>query len=352
MDRFIGLDVHASSSTFAVVGPSGKRLCSQVVETNGQALVSYLKMIPGKLQLCLEECTQSSWLAEILEPHVDRLVVMGLGQTPSKGSKDDRRDAFWLADRMRLNDIEAPVYKHQGAFAALRQQVKVHAQIVRDVVRVQNRIRALFRSRGMVVAGKSLYSTLHRARYIEQLPPKMVPVVEHLYAQYDALLPVKRSAEKDLLAESHRHPISKVLETCPGLGAIRVARLVATVVSPQRFRKRQQFWSYCGLGIVMRSSSDWAQSPDGRWQRAMTKSTRGLTRSYNRMLKDVFKGAATTVTTMQRADEPLWQGFQRQLLAGTKPNLAKLTLARKLAATALAMWKTQEAYDPKRALSA
>ncbi len=35
MDRFIGLDVHASSCTFGVVGASGKRLRSQVVETNG-----------------------------------------------------------------------------------------------------------------------------------------------------------------------------------------------------------------------------------------------------------------------------------------------------------------------------
>ena len=348
MDRFIGLDVHASSSTFAVVGPSGKRLCSQVVETNGQALVSYLKMIPGKLQLCLEECTQSSWLAEILEPHVERLVVMGLGQTPSRGSKDDRRDAFWLADRMRLNDIEAPVYKHQGAFAALRQLVKVHAQIVRDVVRVQNRIRALFRSRGMVVAGKSLYSTLHRARYIEQLPPKMVPVVEHLYAQYDALLPVKRSAEKDLLAESHRHPISKVLETCPGLGAIRVARLVATVVSPHRFRKRQQFWSYCGLGIVMRSSSDWVRTQDGEWVKAPIQRTRGLNRNFNRSLKHVFKGAATTVIGRAGKNDPLYQHYRDLLDGGTKPNLAKLTISRQIASIVLSVWRSQEVYDPKK----
>ncbi len=30
MDRYIGLDVHASSCTLAVVGPSGKRLGTQV----------------------------------------------------------------------------------------------------------------------------------------------------------------------------------------------------------------------------------------------------------------------------------------------------------------------------------
>ena len=39
MKRYIGLDVHAASTTFAVIGESGKRLGTHVVETNGQALV-------------------------------------------------------------------------------------------------------------------------------------------------------------------------------------------------------------------------------------------------------------------------------------------------------------------------
>jgi len=45
MERYIGLDVHAASTTFAVIGESGKRLGSHVVETNGQSLVEQLKTI-------------------------------------------------------------------------------------------------------------------------------------------------------------------------------------------------------------------------------------------------------------------------------------------------------------------
>ena len=36
MDRYIGLDAHSASCTVAVVGPSGRRLQSQVLETNGK----------------------------------------------------------------------------------------------------------------------------------------------------------------------------------------------------------------------------------------------------------------------------------------------------------------------------
>jgi hypothetical protein len=60
--------LHAASTTIAVVGPSGKVLRTEVVETSGQALIEALTRVPGKLHVCLEEGTQSAWLCEILLP--------------------------------------------------------------------------------------------------------------------------------------------------------------------------------------------------------------------------------------------------------------------------------------------
>jgi nitrate reductase beta subunit len=94
----------------------------------------------------------------------------------------------------------------------------------------------------------------------------------------------------------------------------------------------------------MRSSSDWVQKDDGGWMRAKVEQTRGLNRNHNHVLKHIFKGAATTVIT-QLESEPLHQDYQRLIAAGTKPNLAKLTIARKLAAIALSVWKSKEKYD-------
>ena len=55
MDRFIGMDVHASSSTLAIVGPTGKRIRDFALETNGKALVEAVTLVPGCRHLCLEE---------------------------------------------------------------------------------------------------------------------------------------------------------------------------------------------------------------------------------------------------------------------------------------------------------
>ncbi|MEZ4293364.1 MAG: transposase [Polyangiaceae bacterium] len=345
MDKFIGLDVHTASTTFAVVGPSGKRLGTHVVETNGQALVEKLKSITGKRHVCLEEGTQSAWLYEILSPHADEVIVAMVPD--SRGQKNDERDAYQLAEQLRTGALKRTVFKETGAFKKLCELSRTHTMVVQDVVRVQNRLKSLFRSRGVSVAGTLVYSVPGREPLLERLPDATKTAAMTLYEQYDAVEAIRRKAEKALVTEAHRHPISRILGTCPGLGPIRVAQLIPIVVSPTRFRTKRQFWSYCGLGIVMRSSADWVRTEHGKWMRAEVQKTRGLNHTHNHTLKNVFKGAATTVIN-QLPSEPLHQDYERLLKAGTKPNLAKLTVARKIAAIALSMWKSNKEYDPKR----
>jgi transposase len=182
----------------------------------------------------------------------------------------------------------------------------------------------------------------------KQLPSDTQTRATRLYDHFDFLIEQKKQAEADLVREAKKHPIVGILETAPGFGPIRAARLVPIVITPHRFRTRRQFWSYCGLGIVTRSSSDWVQTPDGQWIKANVAQTRGLSRQYNRGLKSIFKGAATTVIT-QRNKDPIYARYERLLDGGTKPTLAKLSLARMIAATVLRMWKDEEEYDAGRA---
>ncbi len=48
MERYIGLDAHAASCTLAVISQAGRRLKDFPIETNGQALVEAIRMIPGR----------------------------------------------------------------------------------------------------------------------------------------------------------------------------------------------------------------------------------------------------------------------------------------------------------------
>jgi transposase len=346
MERYIGMDVHAASCTLAVISEKGRKLKDFPVETNGQALVEAIRMIPGHKHLVFEEGLQSAWLYETLSPHVDELVVAGI--TQSRGSKSDKRDAYGLAEKLRVGNLDKYVFKSPRQFTMLREFSRTHMTLVGDVVRSQARIKSVYRSRGVLVTGIDVYSSRRREEWLKQLPFSTKIRATRLYDQLDFLLDQKKQAEADLLREAKKHPIVKVLETAPGFGPIRAARLVPIVITPHRFRTKRQFWSYCGLGLVTRSSSDWIQTADGAWIKARVPQTRGLSRQHNHFLKAIFKGAATTVIT-QRNKDPIHARYERLLDGGTKPTLAKLSLARMIAATVLRMWKNEEEYDPGRA---
>ncbi len=346
MERYNGMDVHAASCTLAVISEKGRKLKDFPVETNGQALVEAVRMIPGRKHLVFEEGLQSAWLYETLNPHVDEIVVAGVAQ--SRGSKSDKRDAYGLAEKLRVGNLDKQVFKAPRQFSRLREFSRIHMTLVGDVVRTQARIKSLYRSRGVLVAGVDVYSARRREAWQRQLPSTSQARSTRLYAHLDFLLEQKKQAEADLLREAKKHPIVRTLETAPGFGPIRAARLVPIVITPHRFRTKRQFWSYCGLGIVTRSSSDWIQTADGDWIKGLVVQTRGLSRQHNHFLKSLFKGAATTVIT-QRNKDPIHARYERLLEGGTKPTLAKLSLARMIAATVLRMWKDEEEYDPGRA---
>ncbi len=344
MDRYIGLDVHSQSCTLVVLGPSGRRLKNQVLETNGRVLVDAIKGIAGDLHLCFEEGTQSAWLHELLSPHVKELVVTVPAER--KGAKDDLRDATELAEKLRAGTLETRVYKAPKPLAGLQNAVRAYGMVTRDLVRAKNRLKAVFRARG-IASDRTVYDVERRASWLKKLPAAHRRLAEWMGREVDALVPLRDEAEAWMHEEAKAHPIVKILSTAPGMATKRSAQVVAIVGTPDRFRTRRQFWSYCGLGIVTRSSSDWIHQGGGDWVRKEVNQTRGLNRNRRPQLKAVFKGAATTVI-QQLHDHPLYEDYQRALRAGIKPNLAKLTLARRIAAAVLSMWKHKEDYDEKR----
>jgi hypothetical protein len=184
MDRYIGIDAHATSCTLVVIGPSGRKLNEHVLETNASALVECIQSIPRPRHLCLEEGNQSAWLHQVLSPHVDELVVAGTSEK-RKDHKSDRRDALARAQELRLGAFEKIVFKAPNQFALLRHLAWSYDSITRDVVRTQCRLRALYLSRGLHSASKTLYGT-HRDQWLGKLPTSCQPSAQMLYAELDA----------------------------------------------------------------------------------------------------------------------------------------------------------------------
>jgi len=136
-----------------------------------------------------------------------------------------------------------------------------------------------------------------------------------------------------------------VLTSIPFLGPIRAALLIARVQTPFRFRGKRQFWAYCGLALETRSSADY-RLVEGELHRAKKPVfIRGLNLNHNHDLKNIFKAAATTASA---CPGPFRDYYEILLGKGMKPEMARLTLARKIAAISLIVWKKGERFDPEQ----
>ena len=159
------------------------------------------------------------------------------------------------------------------------------------------------------------------------------------------LLELRPKAKAAMIAAARRQPGWKVLGSIPFLGPVRVALILAIMRTPFRFRTKRNIWPYAGLAVVKRSSADY-EFKDGRLQRSKKAPvTRGLNRNHNPLLKSVFKGAATAAVSKPG---PLRDYYEASLGRGVKDDLAKVTLARKIAAVTLRLWKKGELWDPKK----
>jgi hypothetical protein len=194
---------------------------------------------------------------------VDETVVAGV--TESRGQKNDTRDAYGLAEKLRTGALGKRIFKAPREFSVLRE--------------------------------------------LSRMPPD-------------------RGSRRRAGAVAAEEPLP--LAGYPGRGRLGLRRL-----QPRGLAE----------GASGQYAPDWVRTADGRWIRAQVPQTRGLTRQHNRVLKEIFKGAATTVITQRRG--AIYGDYERLLEAGTKPSLAKLTLALSIAAIVLCMWKRQEVYQPE-----
>jgi len=266
-EKYIGLDVHQATISVAVMDSQGKVVMESILETKASTLLEFFGGLRGSLFVTFEEGTWAAWLYDLLKPHVTEVLVCNPRKIPllKQGNKSDKIDARKLAERLRLHDLK-PVYHGEAGIRMLRELARSYLTVVKDLSRVMNRLKALYRSWAIPCAGRDVYYTRHRSQWLEKIPEAGTRRrAEQLYQQLDLLQHLRQQARREL-----------------------------------------------------------------------------LNKDYNHDLKGLFKGAATRASVKPG---PLQEFYQRSLAKGIKPTMVRLTLARKIAAITLTLWKKGEDFD-------
>jgi len=342
--KYVGLDVHQATTVTTVREETGRVIARTILPTEAAPIVDWFRGMRGSIHVAFEDGTQAQWLHDLLVPVVDRVLVCNRRGQSTQGNKGDQPDADELSELLRCGRLRA-VYHGSRDRATLKELARTYTNLVEDSTRVMQRLKALFRARGIKTPGTAVYRAAQRRTWLHQLSAAGVRFrAETLYTELEVLQQLRPKAKAAMLTEAKRDPAWAVLRTIPYLGPVRVALLLATLQTPWRFRTKRHLWAYAGLAVVTRTSAEY----ELEGQRAVRRrrrfvQTRGLNRNHNRVVKDVFKGAATAASVRSGA---LREWYQELLNRGMREELARVTLARKLAALTLRLWKRGGRYDP------
>jgi transposase len=346
LDKYMGLDLHQATTVVAVLDAEGRVVLETIVATEAAAIIRLLQSLSGPLHITFEETTQARWMYDVVRGYVNEVIVCDPRRNKllGEGSKADKPDARKLAELLRAGLLR-PVYHGHEATRKLKELVRGYETLSVDTQRMMVRIKAVYRAHGIRTPGGAVYQSKQREQWLQLLTEAGVRQrVSWLYEELDHLRPLRKQAKLAMIAEGRKHRAFTLLRTIPQLGPIRCALVVATVDSPYRFRTKHQLWAYSGLAIVTYMSSEY-EMKEGRVVRSRKPlATRGLNRNCNRRLKEVFIGAAVSGSRREPYSSYV-AGLQQ---TGMRAEMARLTLARKIAAITLRIWKKGEVFDPKK----
>lgn len=342
--KYVGMDVHLATTSCVVLDADGKLLMSTVVQTKVEFIKSFLQSLNGSVYLTFEEGALANWMFEISKPLVERVIVCNPRSSSDKGVKNDKLDARKLANLLRLGAIKG-VYHHQRrSITELKQLVCLYHQLTTDRIRIINRFKSVFKERALRITIKNE----DLADNLKLLPSKAHQIrADILFKELEAVSSLRDQARKKMIKKARHHKEYKLLQTLPGISEIRAAQLLAWVVTPHRFRTKRQFWSYCGLSVITRSSSDYQIDHGSPVKSRKNEVTRGLKKQYHHGLKNLFKAAALDGTK----NKQIKKVYEKLVQTGLRESIARVQLARKLAASCLAVWKSGREFDIQRLVS-
>jgi len=344
--KYVGLDVHQATIVAVVRDETGRVIARTILPTEAAALTAFVGPWRGRVEVAYEEGTQAQWLHDLLRPLVARVVVCDRRAVRRQGNKSDWRDAEELAAMLQRGAIRSVYHGGGPQQAELKELTRTYVTLVQDATRVMTRVKALYRARAIPTRGRGVYHAGERATWLAKLPAGGVGFrATTLYRELEVLLALRASAKAALLGAARRDPAWALLQTIPFLGPVRVALLLGIVQTPWRFRTKRHLWAYAGLAVMTRTTAEYTLEGRTPVHRRRAPLTRGLNRNHHRLVKALFKGAATAARARPGA---LQDWYQQRLARGMRDELARLTLARKLAALTLHVWKTGEAYDPAK----
>jgi transposase len=336
----VGVDLADRSSAICVVGPDGKVVRRETIPTCADALrARFSEGIYDRV--VIEACTNAPWVGWLLEECGQRLLVAhprSIGLIHKATRKNDQRDAEKLARLARADEsLVHPTHLRSRERQETLSDIRARAALVATRTHLVNTTRALAKMVGtrlprctpgglpdMIAELPDHCSTLRAT-----LQPLSASIVE-LGAQI-------RSTEKKLTRHCERFPETRRMLGIHGVGPVTALTFALVIDDPQRFPRTRDVGPY--LGLAPRQDQTGDSDPSLH-----------ISKAGNRYLRGLLTQCAKKILSKNAPDTDLKRWGLRLAGNGGKraKHVATVAVARRLAVTLLAIWKSGNDYEPNR----
>ena len=331
--HYIGFDVHKKSVSYCAKMVDGRIADEGKIVAERYALRKWAEARVLPWRGAMEATLFSGWIYDTLKPYAGRLDMAhpAMMRAIAAGKKkNDQIDARTIADMVRCGWL--PVcYVAPAEIRELRRLLRYRSLVVREAVRLKNKIAGLL----MEVGAPYQKEKLHGRKYFGELLKNLAEVPESVKdllrltrGALETFEATQKQLVKRLLANQELGRRVERLASIPGVGEITALTWALEIADPQRFCSSSDAMSYCGLTSALHSSA-------GKEQRGP------ISKQRNAWLQTTLIEAAKLA--------PHWNPqlaavYERERERGHR-NRATLAVARKLAAYLLAVDKSGKPFQ-------
>jgi len=256
---YTGIDLHRKTSFITTINESGDIVQRRNLQNDEGEILNYFLWLDGDTKVVIESTANWYWLYDLLTEHAMDVVISNPVKTKAIASariKNDKLDSHMLAQLLRA-DLLSTVHVSSRENRKLKELLRHRSKLVRDTVRMKNRIHSIMAKNNLSVPASDLFGRgglefLHQAP-LPEYQRRQIDTYLNLYTQIkeqtDELTDqIKQYASSD--------PRAQLLMTIPGVGPITAMFMVAEIEDITRFKSYRNLASYAGLVPCLDASGD------------------------------------------------------------------------------------------------
>ena len=327
MEHYAGIDVSLEFSSICIVDAKGTIVKETKVESDPDALVSFLQGLGIPItRVGIEAGPLSQWLfAGLMEAGFETVLLETRHVKAALSAmmvKTDRKDAYGIAQLLRMGWFR-PVHCKSPGSQEVRAVLVARKLLLGKLCDVELSLRGVLRGFGLKMGHVTRKGFEARVRelcadqaILEQIADALLSARASLQKEFDKL-------HTAMLAIVRADVVCKQLMSVPGVGPLVAITFKSAIDDPTRIKKSKSVGALFGL-------------TPRKYQSGETDLTGGITRVGDAMVREALYEAANSLLNVTRFSALKRWGMAVAKRRGAKR--AKVALARKIGVILHRMW--------------